>query len=78
MRDLLTWATHTAKYPCARHSAKTFYGAMPLSCARWNRLTRTGGVRLILGHDLDAMQLERADDSLREHEFHAAMLLPAS
>jgi hypothetical protein len=35
-------------------------------------------VRLDLGHDFDAMQLERADDPLPEHEFHAAMLLPAS
>jgi hypothetical protein len=34
-------------------------------------------VRLILGHDFDAKQLERADDPLPEHE-DAAMLLPAS
>jgi hypothetical protein len=35
-------------------------------------------VRLVLGHDFDAMQLERADDPLPEHEFHAAMLLLVS
>jgi hypothetical protein len=28
--------------------------------------------------DFDAMQLERADDPLPDHEFHVAMLLPAS
>jgi hypothetical protein len=39
--------------------------------------TRTGGVRLVLAHDFDAMRLERADDPLPEHE-DAAMLLPAS
>ena len=57
----------------------TFYGAAAAACcARWNRPTRTGGVRLVLGHDFDAMQLERADDPFPEHEFHAAMLLLAS
>jgi hypothetical protein len=30
------------------------YGAVPLCCARRNRPTRTGGVRLVLGHDFDA------------------------
>jgi hypothetical protein len=51
----------------------TFYGAVPLCFARRNRPTRTGGVRLVLGHDFDATQLERDDDPLPEHEFHAAM-----
>jgi hypothetical protein len=35
-------------------------------------------LRLVLAHDFDAMQLERADDPLPEYESHAAMLLLAS
>jgi hypothetical protein len=43
----------------ARHP--TFYGAVPLCCARWNQ--RAPAARV---------------SSFPEHEYHAAMLLPAS